>query len=133
MLSLIVAAAALAVFTPLYITASAAEVNCRVPFSFVVNGTTLPAGHYSISNNGGALLLRGFHKSAMVMTVLNDRRDDQIGRAKAVFLRTGDRYTLLEVWTTDGIGRAIPGARKYAEERARSASVAVERIVILAN
>lgn len=133
MRSLIVAAAALAVLTPLYITASAAEVNCRVPFAFVVNGATLPAGDYSISTNsyGGSLLVRGFHKSAMVMTVLADRRTDQLGRAKAVFLRTGDRYTLIEVWTTDGLGRAIPNARKEVEVRAHAANTPVEQIVIL--
>ena len=131
MLSLIVAAAALALFTPLYITASAAEVNCHVPFSFVVNGTTLPAGDYSIASNGGTLLLRGLRKSAFVITVLADSRADQVGRAKTVFLRTGDRYTLIEVWTGDGLGRAIPGARRNVEEHARAANTPVEQIVIL--
>src|SRR3954465_1924928 len=94
MRSLILAAAALAVLTPLYITASAAEVNCRVPFSFVVNGKTLPAGEYSIASTGvgGALLVRGYRQSAMVLTVLDDSRADQIGHAKLVFLRAGDRY-----------------------------------------
>jgi hypothetical protein len=134
MRSLILAAAALAVFTPLYITASAAEVKCHVPFSFVVNGATLPAGDYSISGSyGGALLLRGFRKSALVMTVLEDRRTDRLGLAKAVFLRTGDRYTLIEVWTTDGLGRSIPNARKDVEARAHAANTPVEQIVILAN
>ncbi|HEY1302871.1 MAG TPA: hypothetical protein VGF24_04945 [Vicinamibacterales bacterium] len=129
-LSLIVAAAALALFTPLYITASAAQVNCHVPFSFDVNGTTLPAGDYSIASTGGTLLLRGLRKSAFVMTVLADSRPDQVGRAKTVFLRTGDQYTLIEVWTSDGLGRAIPGTRKHVEERAHAANMPVEQIVI---
>ena len=132
MRSLILAAAAVAVFTPLYITASAAELTCRVPFGFVVNGTELPAGNYSIASQGfgGALMLRGYRKSAVVMTVPGDRRADQVGLAKVVFLRTGDRYTLIEVWTTDGVARAIPGARKSAEERARAANLPAEQIVI---
>ena len=131
MLSLIVAAAALALFTPLYIPASAAQINCHVPFSFDVNGTTLPAGDYSIATNGnGTVLLRGLRKSAFVTTVLADSRPDQVGRAKTVFLRTGDRYTLSEVWTDDGLARAIPGARKHVEERARAANLPVEQIVI---
>jgi hypothetical protein len=131
MLSLIVTAAALALFTPLHITASAAQVNCHVPFSFVVNGTTLPPGDYSITTNGGTVLLRGLRKSAFVTTVLADSRPDQVGRAKTVFLRTGDRYTLVEVWTDDGLGRAIPGMRKHLEERARAANMPVEQIVVL--
>jgi hypothetical protein len=133
MLSLVAGAAILAVATPLSITASAAEVSCRIPFDFVVNGATLPAGHYSIASNGPALLFNGLKKSAVVMTSLADRRNDQIGHAKVVFLKIGERYTLLEVWTTDGLDRAVPGARKYAEARARTANVAIERIVILAN
>ena len=133
-LSLAVGTAILAAFTPLSVTTSAAEVTCRIPFSFVANGATLPAGQYSISSNGngGALLLRGMQKSAVVMTSLSDRRDREIGRAKVVFLKTGDQYTLIEVWTADGLGREIRGARKHVEERARTANAAVERIVILA-
>jgi hypothetical protein len=131
MLSLIVAAAALALFTPLYMTASAAQVNCHVPFSFAVNGTTLPPGDYSIATDGGIVLLRGVRKSAFVTTVLSNSRPDQVGHPKTVFLRTGDRYTLIEVWTDDGLGRAIPGARAQAEERARAANVPVEQIAIL--
>jgi hypothetical protein len=132
MRSLILAAAAVAVFTPLYITASAAEVTCRVPFGFTVNGTALPAGDYWIASQGsdGALLLRGFRKSAMVLTLLGDRRSDQVGHAKVVFLKTGDQYTLIEVWTTDGVARAIRGARRHVEERARAANLPVEQIVI---
>ena len=66
----------------------------------------------------------------MVATYLGDRRADQVGRAKLVFLRTGDRYTLLEVWTTDGADRAIPHARRSAEEYARAANLPAEQIVI---
>jgi hypothetical protein len=129
-LSPIVAAAALALFTPLYMTGSAAQVNCHVPFSFAVNGTTLPPGDYSIATSGGIVLLRGVSKSAFVTTVLADSRPNQVGQAKTVFLRTGDRYTLIEVWTDDGLGRAIPGARKQVEERARAANVPVEQVAI---
>jgi hypothetical protein len=133
MLSLAVGTAILAAFTTLSVTTSAAEVNCRIPFNFVVNGATLPAGSYLIESSGPALLFKGLQKSAVVMTSLADRRDDRIGRATVVFLKSGDRYTMIEVWTTDGLGREVPGARKHVEDRARAANVAVERIVVLAN
>jgi hypothetical protein len=132
MRSLIAAAAALVVLTPLYTTVSASEITCRVPFEFVVNGATLPAGHYAIGTTGAgaALLVHGYRKSAIVMTTLNDSGRNEIGRAKMVFLRTGERYTLIEVWTTDGLARAIPGARKSVEERALAMNRPVEEIVI---
>jgi hypothetical protein len=133
MLSLAAGTALLAAFVPLSVITSAAELTCRVPFAFVANGATMPAGHYLIASEGPALLLKGMQKSAVVMTSLEDRRDREIGRAKLVFLKAGDRYTLIEVWTTDGLGRAIPGARKHAEDRARAANVAPERIVVVAN
>jgi hypothetical protein len=131
--SLIVGTAIVAAFTPLSITTSAAEVNCRVPFAFVMNGTTLPAGTYSIASQSGALLFRGMEKSALSLTTITDQRADRISHAELVFLKAGGRYTLIEVWTTDGLGRAIPGARRHVEDRARLANVAVDRIVILAN
>jgi hypothetical protein len=135
MLSLALGTAILAAFTPLSVITSAAEVTCRIPFAFIANGASLPAGQYSISSNGvgGAMMLRGIQKSAVVMTSLSDRRGTEIGRAKVVFLKAGDRYTLIEIWTTDGLGREVPGARKHVEERARAANAAVEQIVILAN
>jgi len=134
LLSVLAGAAILAAFTPLSITTSAAELTCRVPFDFVANGAAMPAGQYALSTTGGgALLLRGMQKSAVVMTSLADRRADRIGRAQVVFLKTGERYTLIEVWTTDGLARAVPGERKHVEDRARAANIAVERIVVLAN
>lgn len=133
MLSLAVGAALLAAVVPLSITTSAAELTCRIPFSFVANGATLPAGQYSIASNGPAMVVRGLLKSAVVMTSLTDRRSDQIGRSQVVFLKTGDRYTLIEIWTSDGLGREVPGARKRVEARAYAGNVAVERIVVLAN
>ena len=107
--------------------------NCRIPFSFAVNRTTLPAGAYSISSSGGVVLLRGARSSAAVLTIFADRRSDQEGLSKVVFLRTGDHYELVEIWSSDGIEREVPGARKHAVERARLANVTVERIAIVAN
>lgn len=130
--SLIVAAAALAVFTPLYITASASEMNCRVPFSFIVNGATLPAGAYSLSTANGAVYVRGSERSAFVMSTPALKTPDRSGRGTVVFLKTGDRYHLIEVWSGDGRGREVRLSRGQAEERARAAGAA-ERIVIPVN
>jgi len=132
MLSLIVAAAALAVFTPLYITASAAEMNCRVPFSFIVNGKTLPAGAYTIDTSSGAMLVKGAQASAYVMTAAALRPAARSGRGSVVFLKTGSRYHLIEVWGGDGRGREVHLSPRQQEERASAANSPAERIVILA-
>ena len=127
MLSLMVA---LAVFTPLYITASAAEMNCRVPFAFIVNGTTLPAGAYAIATNNSVLLVRGDRKSAVVMSTPGLKSADRSGRGKAVFLKAGSRYYLIEIWGGDGVGREVHLSRRQAEELARVTGTPAERIVI---
>jgi hypothetical protein len=125
----IVAAAALAVFVPLSISTSAAEMNCRVPFSFIVNGKTLPPGLYSFSTSTAVLMVRGARGSAVVLTNNASRRADG-GAVEAVFLKTGDRYDLSEIWTGDGAGREIVLKRKQLEDRARAANTTIERIVI---
>jgi hypothetical protein len=124
----IVAAAALAVFIPLSITTSAAEMNCRVPFSFIVNGKTLPPGLYSFSTSNAVLMVRGVRGSAIVLTNNTSRPVD--GAVEAVFLKAGDRYHLSEIWTGDGGGREIVLKRKQLEDRARAANTTIERIVI---
>src|SRR5213595_1797121 len=132
MRALIVAAAALAVLAPLHVTVSAEELTCRVPFAFAVNGAAMPAGSYAIATaaGGNALMLRNVQKSTVVVTTLNDRSARQIGHGRLVFLKSGDRYTLIEVQTTDGLSRGIPGARRAVEERARWANLPVEQIVV---
>lgn len=131
--SFVAGAALLAAVAPLSIAVSAAEITCRIPFSFVVNGATLPSGAYSIASSGGVVMLKGADKSALVMTRLADDRHDQTGKSKVVFLKTGDRYDLIEIWTSDGVGREVPKTRKSVEERARSANLRIERIVVLGN
>src|SRR3954467_6809215 len=131
-LSLIVAVAALAVFTPLYITASAEELKCRVPFSFIVNGRTLPAGSYAIVGNNGALLVRGAHASAFVMGTASSKPANRSGLGSLVFLKSGSRYQLIEVWQGDGRGHQVLSPRQV-EERTRAANAPAERIVITAN
>jgi hypothetical protein len=130
MLALSVGAALLAAFIPLSVTASASEMNIRIPFDFVVNGHTLPAGTYSVSSTGTVVLMSGGHKSALIMTSLADVTADRAGRGTLVFLKSGERYDLVEIWTHDDLKRELPGARRLAEEYARAANVPSERIVI---
>jgi hypothetical protein len=128
-LSIVAVAAALALFTPLSVTTSASEMNFRIPFSFIVNGKTLPPGHYSFATRDAVLVVRGLRGGSIVLTN-NAGKVSETGTVKAVFLKTGDRYDLSEIWAGDGNGRAIALSRKHLEDRARAANTTVERIVI---
>jgi hypothetical protein len=129
MLSVVAVAAVLTAFTSLSVTTSAAEMNCRIPFSFIVNGKTLPPGPYSIATNDAVLMVKGLRTGAVVLTNGAGSRAET-GRAQLVFLKTGDRYDLFEIWTADGVGRAVVVPRKHLEDRARAANTPIQRIAI---
>lgn len=130
LLSFIVAAAIVFVVAPLYVPASAAEVNCRIPFSFTVNGKTLPAGTYTIGNSNGALLVQGKQNGAFVLSTGTSRAADRSGHGSVVFSRSGARYELIEVWNSDGSGREVRPSSRSKEERSHVEAAAAERIVI---
>lgn len=127
--SIVAFASVLAVLAPLSITTSAAELNCRVPFSFVVgNGNRMPAGLYTISTGHGYMMIQGqTGQSAIALAIIGSERGG--GAARLVFQKTGDRYDLSEVWSGDGGGLQIPLAKRHREDR-RASNVSAEQIVI---
>lgn len=131
-LSIVAVAALLAGFAPLSVTTSAAEVTCRIPFGFNVDGKALPSGSYTISTSNSVVFVKGLLKTVIVLSNNAMSRDRSDG-AKLVFLKTGDRYDLSEIWTGDGVGREVMLSRKHLEARARAANTPIERIVIAAN
>jgi hypothetical protein len=126
----VAAAAVLIAFTSLSVTMAAAEMNCRIPFRFIVHGKTLPPGTYAVTTNNSVVQLKGLQGSAFVLTngLLSNKQTDH----KLVFLKTGDRYDLIEIWNGYGTGREVVTPRKQLEERARAANLKIERIEIAA-
>ena len=130
MFALIVGAVALVALAPFSVTTSAQETTCRVPFGFNVNGKTLPAGRYNVANNNGMLMIRGERDGAFVQGIPAARRIDKPSGGRLVFLKTGTRYDLSEVWSSGGDGRIVRASRRQMEERARATDDTPERIVI---
>ena len=131
MFSLIVGAIALVALVPLSVTTSAQEMTCRVPFGFIVNGKALPAGQYYIANNNGMLMIKGERDGAIVLGIPAGQRIEKSSGPSLVFLRTGTRYDLSEIWSPGVDGRILRPSRREMEERARVTDAApVERIVI---
>ena len=126
--TLSLAVAILVAVASLSVTMSAAQMNCRIPFSFIVNGKTLPAGAYSVSTENALVALKSTRAGVFVLT--NGMLSSPKEGYKLVFLKTGDRYDLIEIWTGNGDGRAVVGPRKHLEERARAAGMRIERVEI---
>jgi hypothetical protein len=71
-------------------SARAGTVEVKVPFPFVVHGTTLPAGQYRVENDGPVVLLRGEKGNTAAMFVLANRaggRDPAGDQAALIFTR----------------------------------------------
>jgi len=123
-----------AVLAVLSVSADAADIRCNVPFSFVVNGKTLPAGTYrvSIAPTQGTLFVRGYAQGAFALS--NRIQSPQDASAKLVFHKYGDQYILKEAWMGGVSGRELPTSRleRTLAKAAQDPKVAtsVERVVV---
>ena len=78
--------------------------EANVPFAFVVNGQTLPAGKYRIERDElspSVVVIRGEqlgHATALVGTMPDGGPDPAGSRPALTFKRDGDQYRLASVW-----------------------------------
>jgi hypothetical protein len=83
------------------------EVRANIPFAFVVNKTTLPAGNYSIDRAGmtsDAVVIRGLDGKTSQLAGTMSRGASKISdRTKLVFHRYGDRYFLSQIWVEGNV------------------------------
>jgi len=84
-------------------TANAEELRVTVPFDFVVNGKTLPAATYAVTqslpDDKRALAFLGEGTGALALA---REMDTTATGAKLVFHRVGDQYFLSDVVTLGG-------------------------------
>jgi hypothetical protein len=118
-------------------TARAADVEVKVPFSFIVSGQTLPPGDYrvDVATEQGLMEIRGVNTGVFALSNHVSVADD--AQPKLVFHRYGDSYVLREVWTGDGIEDQIPEPKseKALEESARQtgSTDTISEVVIAAD
>lgn len=102
--------------------AQSVNVKANVPFDFVVDNATMPAGAYSIQSiNDGigspTLLIRGTAKKAM--RLVGSDAAESVKAAETshlLFHRYGDTYFLVQVWMQgEQHGREFRKSRREAE------------------
>jgi hypothetical protein len=87
----------------------------KVPFPFVVEGRTLPAGQYVVEReepNSSVLLLRGERGNrafSFVPTVPAGGHDPAGDRPTLSFTRQGKEYRLASVWESASEGQSVVG------------------------
>lgn len=97
------------------------HVKGDIPFSFIVNKATLPAGQYDFKSlglsDGKVILVRDAEGKPMA-TVNNQRTEslDTCQETKLVFKRYGSRYFLHQIWIAgEKSGQQLPQSSRETE------------------
>jgi len=107
-----------------------------VPFEFVVNETTLPAGRYTLrrldQTEPQSLEIRSANGHKAVLFEAQNAQTPQIPRdPQLVFNKVGDQYFLSQIWANDtNLGYELP--RTKAEEELEGKGIQSEHRSILA-
>lgn len=119
--NLMLFATALALLVTTAASAQTIKVKATVPFNFIVNRATMPAGEYmveSVDDQGKVLLIGDLNSKAKRLVVANSC--DNVASAtdtKLIFHRYGNRYFLSQVWVRETISvtnfRLALGRRKW--------------------
>jgi len=89
--------------------------EAKVPFAFVVNGQSFPAGTYAVQRDdtsSSVLLIRGehgTHASAFVTTSPDGGHDPAGARPILTFTRHENQYRLSSIWQSASEGWDVPG------------------------
>jgi hypothetical protein len=82
----------------------------KIPFSFMVNGHTLPAGTYTLSRDAMASsvwLIRGDKAGVFVGTVPAGGHDPAGNRPSLTFVRHENEYKLSSIWESANDGLTL--------------------------
>jgi frataxin-like iron-binding protein CyaY len=118
-------------------SAQSLKVTANVPFNFVVDKATLPAGAYSIDAISSAasktLLIQNRDARIQMVTLPNNvERLDASNTTCLVFHRYGDRYFLSQIWVAgDKSGREFKMTRHEAEVATNTQSA--QEVIVLAS
>lgn len=107
----------------LFMTAASAQtihMNADIPFNFILNGATLPAGEYSVTSmdvRGQVLSISDLKSHHNNLIISNSCRSLKAAtKTKLVFHRYGDRYFLKQIWVAgNDAGRELATSRREEE------------------
>ena len=89
-------------------SARAATIEVKVPFPFVVEGRTLPAGQYRVTSDEGLVQFvgeKGTRASLFCLMVPTTGKDPAGQRPALTFVRYEKQYRLTDIWEsgTEGL------------------------------
>jgi hypothetical protein len=107
--------------------------KAQVPFNFVANGETMPAGECKIAFdvNGRTLLSISSGEQHVFAVPTADVSPNARKKTALVFHRYGDRYFLISIKREGGTGYELPPSR--LERELQAGNVAEEVVTLLAS
>ena len=95
-------------------------VKANIPFNFVVDKATLPAGEYivqSLSTSGSAMTIQSSdRKLTRLVLPISCSSAKAAEKTKMLFHRYGDQYFLAQIWTAgNDIGSELPRSQRETE------------------
>jgi len=87
-------------------SAKAATMDVKVPFPFVVQDRTLPAGHYRVTEEEGVVQFRGKgnHENLYFMAVPAAGHDPAGNQPTLSFTHSENQYRLSDIWESGAYG-----------------------------
>jgi hypothetical protein len=127
-------AAALALLVTTAASAQTIGLKVSVPFSFVVNRATLPAGEYSVrsvGDRGRVLVIRGLTSETANLVISNSCETlKPMSQTKLIFHRYGDRYFLNQIWVEGmNAGHQLP---VNAREKEVAKDFSMQEVMLMA-
>ena len=98
-------------------TASAAPVDVKVPFPFIVQGKTMPAGMYRVesdSDDPSVWLIegeKGTHAGTFVLTRVASGHDPAGDEPALTFDKNESQYQLVGIWESKAQGQEVTGTK----------------------
>jgi hypothetical protein len=92
------------------------KITANVPFDFMVNGRTLPAGHYTVepSSTRGALVIRNQETKQAIGVIAQTLEVSAGTKPQLTFRRYGDQHFLAQV-IGDARGSELPKSKAERE------------------
>lgn len=107
---------------------AASTLRADIPFAFTVGNTELPAGVYRVTQiNPGAFMIRNENQGqdAALVLVSSLGTTNPPVESKLVFLRSGNSYSLQQMWTY-GENERLQAAKQSAPDATTVVAVALQ-------
>ena len=111
------------------------DIRANIPFEFQAGDKLMPAGEYSVHEQGVFVILRTLDggKQAVALMTNGARGTDPSRAARLDFNRYGDAYFLTTIWSPFSVeGRQIPQTSRE-KELAKRLGVPAKPVVLASN